>query len=65
MVHFEPKNVKVRQIQRLPAVLPVICCAWDVICRSREECVYMVVQANRMLALILEVVIFNDFAARV
>lgn len=43
----------------------VICCAGDVICQSREECVYMVAQANRMLALILEVVIFNDFAARV
>lgn len=59
------KNVRVRQIKWLPAVLPVICSAGDVICQSREECVYMVAQANRMPALILEVVIFNDFVARV
>lgn len=59
------KNVKVRQIKWLPAVLPVICSAGGVICQSGKECVYMVAQANRMPALILEVVIFNDFAPRV
>lgn len=60
-----PKYVKVRQMKWLPAVLPVICSGGDVICRRREECVYMVAQANRTPALILEVVIFYDFAARV